>query len=141
MAVRRHDPYRGFNFRVVIGGRARAAEGFSSVQLPTMPVRPDLAGDAGIALGDEHHPCLVLGRGFSGALDLYEWWAQERGAKPGRGRAVTVDLLDETSREVAVSWRFAGCRPIALHYSRLDALESTVVTETIVLAFEDVEIV
>jgi phage tail-like protein len=141
MAVQRRDPYRGFNFRVAIGGRARATEGFSSVRLPTMPTRPEFIADAGLALGDAHDAHLVLRRGFTGALDLYEWWTQERGPKPGRGRAVTVDLLDETVREVVAAWRFTGCRPIALHYSPLDALGSTIVTESIVLTFDDVEIV
>jgi phage tail-like protein len=139
MAVRRHDPYRGFNFRVAIGARARAGEGFSSVRLPTMLARPDAAAEVEAALGaaNEH---LVLSRGFTGALDLYDWWLQERAPKPSRGRIVTVDLLDETVREVVASWRFIGCRPVALHYSPFDALASTIVTETIVLDFDDAEI-
>jgi hypothetical protein len=72
-------------------------------------------------------------------MDLHEWWMQERGPKRSRGRVVTVELLDETNSEVGVAWRFTGCRPVALHYSPLDALEAAVVTETIVLAFDDVE--
>ncbi len=139
MAIQRRDPYRNFNFRVAIGGRASANDGFSAVTLPTLLARPDVAGDAGIALDDEYSSHLVLRRGFTGALDLHEWWMRERGPKPSRGRVVTVELLDETNTNVAVAWRFTGCRPIALHYSRLDALESAVVTETIVLTFDDVE--
>ena len=72
-------------------------------------------------------------------MDLHEWWIRERGPKPSRGRVVAVELLDESNTDVAVAWRFTGCRPIALHYSPLDALESAVVTETIVLAFDDVD--
>ncbi len=140
MAVQRHDPYRSFNFRVAIGGRARSTEGFSEVRLPTLLIHGDALADVDAALGDERNPHLVLRRGFTGALDLHEWWNQEHGAKPTRGRIVTVDLLDDTNREVAASWRFTGCRPVALHYSSLNALESSVVTETIVLSFEDVEI-
>ncbi len=139
MANQRRDPYRNFNFRVAIGGRARAGDGYSGVRLPTLLARPDVAADADNALGDEDSPHLVLRRGFTGAMDLHEWWMQERGPKRSRGRVVTVDLLDETNTEVAVAWRFTGCRPVALHYSPLDALESAVVTETIVLAFDDVE--
>ncbi|HZB41187.1 MAG TPA: phage tail protein [Ilumatobacter sp.] len=138
MAIQRRDPYRNFNFRVAIGGRARANDGFSAVRLPTLLTRPDVAVDAEEALGEDSSH-LVLRRGFTGALDLNEWWMQERGPKGSRGRIVTVELLDETNTEVAVAWRFTGCRPVALHYSSLDALESAVVTETIVLAFDDVE--
>ena len=140
MAIQRRDPYRNFNFRVAIGGRARANDGFSGVHLPPLLSRPDVAVDAEAALGDEGSSHLVLRRGFTGAMDLHEWWMQERGPKRLRGRVVTVELLDETNTEVAVVWRFTGCRPVALHYSPLDALESAVVTETIVLAFDDVEV-
>ena len=139
MAIQRRDPYRNFNFRVAIGGRASANDGFSAVRFPTLLTRPDVAVDAELALADEHSSHLVLRRGFTGAMDLHEWWMRERGPKPGRGRVVTVELLDETTTDVAVVWRFTGCRPVALHYSPLDALESAVLTETIVLAFDDVE--
>ena len=139
MANQRRDPYRNFNFRVAIGGRSSANDGFSAVILPTLLSRPEVAIDAGIALDDEHSSHLVLRRGFTGAMDLHEWWMRERGPKPPRGRVVTVELLDETNTTVVVAWRFTGCRPVALHYSPLDALESAVVTETIVLTFDDVE--
>ena len=140
MAIQRRDPYRNFNFRVAIGGRSRANDGFSAVRLPTLLARPDVAIEAEATLGDEGSSHLVLRRGFTGAMDLHEWWMQERGPKRTRGRIVTVELLDETNTEVAVAWRFTGCRPVALHYSPLDALESAVVTETVVLAFDDVEV-
>lgn len=139
MAIQSRDPYRNFNFRVAIGGRSQANRGFSAVRLPTLLTHPDVGVDAEEALGDAGSSCLVLRRGFTGAMDLHEWWMQERGPKRSRGRIVTVELLDETNTEVAVAWRFTGCRPVALHYSPLDALESAVVTETIVLAFDDVE--
>ena len=140
MAIQRRDPYRNFNFRVAIGGRSRANDGFSAVCLPTLLARPEVAVGAEAALGDEGSSHLVLRRGFTGAMDLHEWWMQERGPKRTPGRIVTVELLDETNTEVAVAWRFTGCRPVALHYSPLDALESAVVTETVVLAFDDVEV-
>jgi phage tail-like protein len=140
VAIQRRDPYRNFNFRVAIGGRSSANDGYSAVRLPTLLTGPDVAVDAGLALGDEHSSHLVLRRGFTGAMDLGEWWMRERGPKPARGRVVTVELLDETNTSVGVTWRFTGCRPVALHYSPLEALESAVVTETIVLTFDDVEI-
>lgn len=140
MAVQRHDPYRSYNFRVGLGGRARATSGFSEVRLPTLLVRPDVADGVGANLADEASAHLVLRRGFTGSRDLQAWWEQERRAKRSAGRVVVVELLDETNRELAASWRFSGCRPVALHYSPLNALESGVVVETIVLSFDDVEI-
>jgi phage tail-like protein len=139
VAIQRRDPYRNFNFRVAIGGRGRADDGFSGVRLPTLLARPDVVVDADGPLGGEGASHLVLRRGFTGAMDLHDWWMQERGPKRSRGRVVAVDLLDETNTQVAVTWRFTGCRPVALHYSPLDALEAAVITETIELAFDDVE--
>ena len=138
MAIQRRDPYRNFNFRVAIGGRARANDGFSAVRLPTLLTRPDVAVDA----------TTQLGRGFATPRPparLHRRHGPPRvvdartRAEALAGRVVTVELLDETNTEVAVAWRFIGCRPVALHYSPLDALEAAVVTETIVLAFDDVE--
>jgi phage tail-like protein len=71
-------------------------------------------------------------------MELQEWWTQERGPKRSRGRVVIVELHDEAFQPVA-TWRFSGCRPVALHYSALNALESSAMIETIVLAFDDVE--
>lgn len=141
MAVERRDPYRSFNFRVEIGGKAGGDGGFSLVRLPTLAVRPEAVDAAVAALGDRHETHMVLSRGFTGGRDLQEWWQQERtAAKPPRGRDVMVDLLDETNTQVVMSWRFGNCRPVALHYSPLDALSSDVVVETIVLTFADVEL-
>lgn len=141
MAVERDLPYGSFNFRVGIGGRGRASQGFSEVRLPRFLLRPDVTAgrDAGrdAGVGDSAH--LVLRRGFSGGLDLYAWWDQERQSKRSRGRIVTVELLDESSHEPVVAWRFVGCRPVALEYSPLNALESSVVVETIMLSFDHVE--
>lgn len=140
MAVERRDPYRSFNFRVAIGGRARAADGFSEVHLPTLLIARDLgsAGTGGEIAG-EASPHLTLSRGFAGALDLYGWWDQERRSQKPRGRVVSIELLDDSRSETVATWRFTGCRPVALEYSALDALRSAVLVETIVLSFDDVE--
>jgi hypothetical protein len=135
MAVERRVPYPSFNFRVAIGGRARATDGYSEVHLPTLAIGNDLPE----SLMSERH--LVLRRGYTGSSELREWWAQERASpKRGRGRVVVVELLDETDGEAVTAWRFVGCRPVALHYSPMNALESAVLVETIALAFDDVAI-
>jgi phage tail-like protein len=145
MAVERDLPYGSFNFRVALGGRGRALEGFSEERLPTLVLHADAvdavaAGAAGAA-GDDYDTSahLLLRRGFSGALDLYGWWDHQRRSKRSRGRTVTVELLDESNVAPVVAWRFLGRRPVALEYSPLNALESAVVVETIVLSFDHVE--
>jgi phage tail-like protein len=128
MAVARDRPYGAFRFRVTV---ARRELDCVSVVLPRMTVR-----------GDEQRPDtdhLVLRRGYSGSLDLYEWWQRERQPKRSRGRRVTVDLLDDDGRPVT-TWRFDGCRPVALEYTPLAATESAIVHETITLTVDTIEI-
>lgn len=120
MALACDRPYGSFRFRVAV---ARRELDCVAVTLPRMTVDRD-----------EHDPGhLVLRRGYTGSLDLYEWWQQQRGPKPGRGRRVTVDLLGDDGRPVT-TWQFDGCRPVALEYSPLDAAESAIVFETVTLA-------
>lgn len=130
MAVERDRPYGSFHFQVTVGRRGLDCTG---VVLPRFLVRAD-------DLVDDAPAHLVLRRGYTGSLDLYEWWQQERQPKRGRGRRVTVDLLDELHRPVT-TWRFDGCRPVALEYSPLDAAESALTIETITLTFDTVEMV
>jgi len=138
MAAQARDPYRNFNFRVAIGGRTRAADGYSEVQLPTFITRSGVVTSG--PANDAEPSYLVLRRGYTGALDLYDWWDQERRApKKNRGRIVTVELLDESGVDAVTTWRFTGCRPVALQYSPLNALEAAVVVETITLTVDDVE--
>jgi phage tail-like protein len=128
MAVARDRPYGAFRFRVRV---ARRELDCVAVVLPRMPVRRDEP-----AQPDDH---LVLRRGYTGSLDLYEWWQSQRAPKPGRGRRVTVELLDDDGRPVT-TWQFDGCRPVALEYSPLDAAQSALVFETITLAVDTVEV-
>ena len=51
---------------------------------------------------------------------------------------MTVEVLDEAQREVGATWRFTGCRPVALDYSPLDALASGLLIETVTLSFDEV---
>lgn len=127
MAVARDRPYGSFRFRVTVARRGLDCVG---VVLPRMLVGTDADEPA--------LDRLVLRRGYTGSLDLYEWWHHERQPKRTRGRRVTVDLLDDDGRAVT-TWRFEGCRPVALEYSPLDAGESALVFETITLTVDTAE--
>ena len=88
------------------------------------------------ATADGH---LVLRRGATGALDLYEWWDSARRGQAPRRRTVTVRLLALDGRQVLMTWRFRNARPVSLSYSPLLAMESGVLMETIAIAFHGVE--
>ena len=83
---------------------------------------------------------LVLRRGATGALDLYEWWNQARRGKAPPRRVVKVKLLAEDHTTVVLTWRFRNVKPLSLAYSPLNALEGSVLMEAIELTFDDVEI-
>jgi phage tail-like protein len=81
----------------------------------------------------------MLRRGATGALDLYEWWRAARKGGAQRGRMVTVRLLADDLATVVMTWRFRNARPVALSYSPLNALDGSVLMETVELAFDTVE--
>ena len=136
MIAHRHEPCLGNRFLVSIGeqdGRDPAA-GFAEVIFP-----PFDHGREGDALGaDAARPLLILRRGVTGRLDLYEWWDAARHHKTPPTRTVMIQLLGDGERPV-LTWRFLGAHPVTLTYSPLNAMSGSVVMEQVALAFERVE--
>ncbi len=128
----RDRPCGGANFLVGFGaGDARAASaGFSEVIFPTFTLEP---GDPGAGQS------LVLKRGVTGSLDLYAWWNKARRGKAPQRRSVKVELLGEDQTSVVLTWHFRNARPVSLSYSPLNALEGSIVIETLELAFDRME--
>ena len=136
----RGGPLGRSNFEVDWGGGSSgASRAFSEVIFPRFLVDQE-AGEAtsesGASAADGH---LVLRRGATGALDLYDWWDRTRRGQLRRSRVVTVRLLGADGRTVLMTWRFHRARPVALTYSPLLAMESGVLMETIEIAFGRVE--
>jgi phage tail-like protein len=101
------------------------------------PASPPGAAVAVAALANR----LVLRRGATGALDLYDWWNQARRGQAPPRRVVKVKLLGEDRATVLMTWRFRNVRPVSLAYSPLNALEGAILMETIELTFDDVEMI
>ena len=140
MAEPRERPCTGSNFLVTIGegdGRAPAA-GFAEVYFPPLVV--DRTREPGASPDPPAGNVLVLRRGVTGRLDLYQWWNEARRspAEPPR-RTVTVQLLGEDHATVVLTWRFLRAYPVSLSYSPLRALDDSVLMETVELAFDTVE--
>ena len=131
-------PHLNSNFLVEFG--AARASGFAEVIFAPFTLAegavPRPGHDAAVAPPANR---LVLRRGATGALDLYDWWRQARDGRAPRRRTVTVKLLADDHASVLVTWRFRNVKPVSLAYSPLDALDGTVLMETIELAFDDVE--
>lgn len=130
----RDQPCAGANFLVSFGaGDARSASaGFSEVIFPTFTLDPPAA--------TAPEQTLLLKRGVTGSLDLYAWWNKARHGKAPQRRTVKVELLAEDHETVVMTWLFRNARPVSLAYSPLNALQVSVVIETLELAFDRMEV-
>ncbi len=148
MAVTRDRPYSNSNFLVDFGwGDSRSVTmGFAEVIFPTFTVENTewLQDDSMVIQGrgttkaavDKH---VILRRGMIGNLDLYKWWNKARRGKAPQRRTMKIELLSEDQSTVVLTWRFRNVRPVSLFYSPLRAIEGGIVMETVVLAFDSVE--
>lgn len=139
-ADQRERPLASSNFRVELG--AGASSGFAEVVFPRFAVdagadaAPEAAGASTAAASSKH---LLLRRGATGALDLYDWWDQARRGRAPARRVVRVKLLAEDHATVVMTWRFRNVRPVSLSYSPLRGVDGGILMETLELSYDDVE--
>jgi phage tail-like protein len=139
-------PHANSNFLVDLGsGDPNSfSAGFCEVVFPEFRIDgPELVATSGAEQAADRENSstrglLILRRGVTGALDLYEWWNKARTGKAPKGRTVTITLLAEDLSHV-FTWRFRQVRPVRLSYSPLNAMDGGVLMESIELAFEAVE--
>jgi len=145
VAEQRDRPHGNSNFVVEFGsGASRAGRtGFAEVvfapfTVPETPPGRRAAPAVPAPASDAAAPRLILRRGVTGALDLYDWWDQARRGKAPPRRVMSVKLLAEDRATVVWTWRFRNVRPVSLSYSPLRGIEGGVLMETIELAYDDV---
>ncbi len=128
-------PVAGCHFRVELAdGNGRASEvACAEVVFPLLSARPD----ASEAHADEH---LVLRRATSDDTALHDWWEKTRRGRAPQRRTVRVMLLAPDHERVVKRWRFRNARPVTLHYTPLNAMDSTLVMESLAIAFDGVDI-
>jgi hypothetical protein len=144
--ARDEGPFLGATFRVRISGTAsaRRAAGLSVARVvwgPFPVAHSDVSTTPALGVGEElpaRH--VLLCRGVTGATDLADWWRIERAPKRSAARTVVVELIDPRSAAPLLTWTFSGCRVVHLSYSPLDALVATVITESLVFEYADVDI-
>jgi phage tail-like protein len=143
MPVVRPDPCLNFNFLVIVDGDTVA--GFSEVELPEGRIEvvayrdgSDKTSGARLLPGRVEYGPLVLRRGFTGDMALYDWWHAVTQGNVDR-RTVAVVLLDESRNQVA-KWLVRRAWPSKYESSDLNALGNDVVIETLELTHEGVEL-
>jgi phage tail-like protein len=115
--------------------------GFSQVLMPALPASAEklaAAAVSDITFPPQGH--LVLRRAFDGQRALQQWWQGVQKGKLRTPRTVTVQLLAADDDEAVMQWRFLGARPVSLAWSALDAMAPALLTETLVLSFEQAEL-
>ncbi len=141
-------PHTNSNFLVDLGyGDPRSASaGFCEVIFPefridsherTEPLQPSPALDHRYVGTSSSY--LILRRGATGLRDLYGWWDKARRGKAPQQRTVKISLLAEDHSSVVLTWYFRRARPVSLSYSPLNALQGSVLIESIELEFEMME--
>jgi phage tail-like protein len=148
MAVTRDRPYSNANFLVDLGwGDSRSATmGFAEVIFPPCTIgnsegrQHDAIARQGTETADiAAEQQIILKRGVIGSLDLYKWWDKARRGKAPQRRTLKIELLSDDHSTVVLTWRFRNVRPVSLCYSPLRAIEGGILMETVVLAFDSME--
>jgi phage tail-like protein len=143
VAVQRENPYPNFNFLVDAGFGEETA--FAEVELPAAEIEmieyregADRTNASRKLPGRVRYGNVVLRRGISGNLDLWEWFKEVRNGNLVR-RDVRIRLLDE-SRNPVQAWIFRDAWPTKYDPSDLNAKGNEVLIETMELAVEGIEV-
>jgi len=138
------DPLEGSNFLVDFAGTDDAS--FSHVDLPVALLDEvayrsgdDKANEPRKQPGLASYSHLVLSRGLTTNLDLWNWWEAARNGDPSVDRNVVVRLLDGTG-QLVLSWKFRNAFPAVYRLRPLDAAASDLVVETVELAFDSMDV-
>ena len=140
-------PHLNAHFIVDLGrGDARAPDvGFCEVVFPEFRIGPAERVKRGgppvvpAPPTESHSRHLILRRGVTGSRDLYEWWDQVRQGGARQSRTVTVRLMTPDLSRAVLTWRFYKARPVCLSYAPLNALQATVLIESVELEFDKME--
>lgn len=149
MANERPNPYSNFNFIVIAGDTELAAfSEVSGLDSENTPIEYREGADAINSPrklpGIERYSNVVLKRGITGSLALWEWRKEVRdGTGPyPPGRTVTIKLLDERGdrNRPAMTWTLRNAWPTKITGPSLNAKGNDFAIEQLDLAHERLEI-
>lgn len=149
MSTFRERPYVNGNFLVDLGTGDEEAvtAGFSEVILPAGAAEVieyrngnEKSNPPRKIPGFVRYENVILKRGITGALDLYEWWIQVQSGDPSAYRTVTIQLLSEDRSSTALAWKLTNAWPAAYRFSKLEARGEAVAMEIMELAYESMAI-
>ncbi len=126
----RHDPYRGYNFRLEIDGIVQG--GFHECSGLSHETAEDEA--ASKIPGQHKVPDVTLKRGVVGDVALLEWVKAASDGKTER-KSGSIILMDDRGEE-KIRWNFVKGWPVKWTGPSFNADASEVATETLEIAHE-----
>jgi phage tail-like protein len=143
MAIGRDEPYGNAQFRVNIPSSPEAQD-FEEVLLPELVIEVeeyregnDKTRSSRKLPGLQKYSNLVLRRGFTGRLELYQWWKATADGSTLARQTVTVHLLNEHQEPVA-TWILRNAFPVSYSFSPLNGLDGSPLIETLEVCCESV---
>jgi|UniRef100_UPI0035CB95A7 phage tail-like protein len=138
----RKDPYRGFNFRLEIGGLTVASFSEVSGLVAEGEAVPYREGDEGVnwprqLIGQRKFNHIVLKRGYTRNKELWDWYGKiANGINDRRDGAIV--LMDEGRKDV-VRWEFVKAWPNKVEGATLHAANNEVAMESVELVHEGLQ--
>ena len=136
----RSDPYGIAHFRVEIDGLAES--GF--MQVSGLEGRVEVeeyreGGDHGVhkAPGNVTYSNVVVRRGMTSSMELWEWWERVRDGNFDR-HDLSIVLFDDSLQAVA-RWQVYGAWPVRYTAPDLNAKSDDVAIETLELTHEGID--
>jgi len=140
MAIKRNDPYRGFNFLVEIDGITQAGfQEVSGLEASTDPVDYREGTDAIHVRklpGLNKYAAITLKRGITDSDELWKWRQTVIDGKAER-RNGSIVLRNESGEE-KLRWNFKDAWPSKWSGPSLNATSTAVAVETLELTHEEV---
>jgi phage tail-like protein len=142
MTTQYTDPYRAYNFKVVIQG---VTEGHftecSGLNLRVEPIRYREAGNNQIVHavpGRVEYGDVTLRYGLTSSRELWDWMmASARGAAERKN--VSILMLDNEGSNELMRWDLINAWPSELETAHLDASSNEAAIQQLTLAFDSIE--
>ena len=137
-------PPVGFHFKVEFGvGEGDSDHRFQDVAGLSMNINTEEFMEGGLNTYAHKIPTkvsygnLVLKRGMLVDSKVIEWVREAIENFEFSPQTITVSLLQDDHRTGLVTWKFNGAYPVKWSISDLKAMESSLVVETLELAYQD----
>lgn len=139
----RKDPYRGFNFRLEVGGLSVASFSEASGLVAEGDAVDYREGDEKVnwvrkLIGLRKFNQITLKRGYTKNKELWDWYGKiAKGVNDRRDGAII--LMDEARKDV-IRWEFVKAWPNKIEGPSLNAANNEVSMESVELCHEGLEI-